>query len=387
MRIVHIVASAPYNDNWGYQDNLLPHFHCRLGHEVSVIVCNLKQEGGKIVETPCGRYFLDDGVEVIRLEKEKIIGRRVTQILSKLPVRRYLEELKPDMIFSHGLLSSTILTAIRYRKRCNPSCVLVQDTHLDYFNCYKTGSLTDKVLRIYYRLLNRYSQKYMSCIFGVTPWRMTYAEDYFRIRPERLKLLVMGGDDDQIRFSEQAAIRRKLREENRLADDDFVIVSGGKIDRKKHILELMQAVSELDEQKLHLLVFGDASSELDAEFQRLAEHDRIHAVGWVPAEQTYDYFLAADLAVFPGTHSVLWEQACACGIPCFFKDWEGMHHVDVGGNCLFLQEGTVEELKQKLMEVLDRRSVYCAMKQAAVQKGIDIFSYRRIAQRVIDEAK
>lgn len=258
---------------------------------------------------------------------------------------------------------------------------------MDYNNGISTVGFGGKLQRVYYRLLNHFSQRQMNCIFGVTPWRMTYAEDYFRIRPERLKLLVMGGDDDQIRFCEQAQIRKQIRMENGLSDDDFVIVSGGKIDRKKHILELMQAVCELDEPKLHLLVFGEARSELDAEFQHLAAHERIHAIGWIPAERTYDYFLASDLAVFPGSHSVLWEQACACGIPCLFRDWEGMHHVDVGGNCIFLGDGSKEELKRQIMTVYGQPSVYRAMKKAAAENGIETFSYRRIAQRAIEEAR
>lgn len=37
MRIVHICLQAPYNDYWGYQDNLLPKYHRKSGHDVTVI--------------------------------------------------------------------------------------------------------------------------------------------------------------------------------------------------------------------------------------------------------------------------------------------------------------------------------------------------------------
>ena len=49
MRILHIAPSAPYNDYWGYQDNLLPKYHRKLGHEVTVIVTNTMHKDGKIV--------------------------------------------------------------------------------------------------------------------------------------------------------------------------------------------------------------------------------------------------------------------------------------------------------------------------------------------------
>ena len=40
MKIVHIAPNAPYNDNWGYQDNLLPRYQKKLGHDVTVIITN-----------------------------------------------------------------------------------------------------------------------------------------------------------------------------------------------------------------------------------------------------------------------------------------------------------------------------------------------------------
>ena len=53
MKIVHIAPSAPYNDHWGYQDNLLPKYQKKLGHEVTMITTNLMHRDGKIVETEC----------------------------------------------------------------------------------------------------------------------------------------------------------------------------------------------------------------------------------------------------------------------------------------------------------------------------------------------
>ena len=99
----------------------------------------------------------------------------------------------------------------------------------------------------------------------------------------------------------------------------------------------------------------------------------------------YNYFLAADLAVFPGTHSVLWEQACACGIPAVFRDWEGMHHVDVGGNAIFLHEDSTEEIEQVLLDLYEHSEKIDKMRKIAQTKGIIEFSYREIARKSIFE--
>lgn len=52
MRIVHIAPNAPYNNYWGYQENLLPKYQKKLGHEVILIVSNTEHKNGKIVEIP-----------------------------------------------------------------------------------------------------------------------------------------------------------------------------------------------------------------------------------------------------------------------------------------------------------------------------------------------
>ena len=108
MKIVHIVPCAPYNDNWGYQDNLLPKFHKKIGHEVTTITTNTIHKDGKIVEINPNDYFLEDGVRVIRLKKKKYYSNFLTNINSKLPVYSYLKQIKPDFIFFHGLISTTI---------------------------------------------------------------------------------------------------------------------------------------------------------------------------------------------------------------------------------------------------------------------------------------
>ena len=38
MKILHIAPNAPYNRGWGYQENLLPKYQKKLGHDVTVIV-------------------------------------------------------------------------------------------------------------------------------------------------------------------------------------------------------------------------------------------------------------------------------------------------------------------------------------------------------------
>lgn len=89
------------------------------------------------------------------------------------------------------------------------------------------------------------------------------------------------------------------------------------------------------------------------------------------------------MGVFPGTHSVLWENACACGLPCFFRDNKGQHHVDMGGNCQFLQKDNAAEIEERLLEIIENKEMFSYMRKVAIEKGYATFSYMEIAKRAI----
>ena len=69
-----------------------------------------------------------------------------------------------------------------------------------------------------------------------------------------------------------------------------------------------------------------------------------------------------------------------------FRDWEGMHHVDVGGNALFLKENTVQEMETLLAELASSPEKIEKMKTIAKERAVAAFSYRAISQKAIFEA-
>ena len=382
MTIVNITPAAPYNDYWGYQDNLLPKYQKKLGHDVTVITTNLMHQDGGITEIAPNDYRLNDGERIIRLKYKQYPVSVLTKLFSKLEIYELLKSIRPDFIFYHGLISNTIFDVIRYIKKDNPQCVLVQDNHFDYnIGSHSTG-LKKLLGRGYFRFINRLANPYVSRVYGVTPWRKQYAEDYFRIPPEKTDVLIMGADDEKIDFANREQIRSDIRNQFGFTEDDFVIVTGGKIDRNKKTTLLMEACRNTDHVKL--LIFGNVKEDVKQEFDEiLSESENITYIGWIDADQVYNYFFASDLVFFPGQHSVLWEQACACKVPCVFEKWEGMEHVNNGGNSDFVSPVTVESLREKIRE-LKYTDKYAKMKQIAESDKTDIYLYSRIAEKSLE---
>ncbi len=382
MKIVHIAPNAPYNDNWGYQDNLLPKYHKKAGHDVTVFVSTLTHRDGRIVETEPADYVLPDGVRVVRLRKKEYAHRVLTNLNAKMEVYSYLKELQPDFVFYHSLSSATIYDVVRYKKEVNPACVIVRDNHLDYNNCMPLSGIKKILIRGFYRHTVRKTMPYVSRVYGVTPWRQQFAEDFFRVPHSKTDVLIMGADDEQMNLSEKPQIRAEVRRQYGISDDDFLVVTGGKIDTAKKIDLLMKACMETKDVKL--LVFGNVCDGVREEFENLlAASDRITYVGWVNASDVYRYFFAADLVFFPGGHSVMWEQACASKVPCVFQKWNGMEHLNNGGNSDFLYPVTVESIADKLRS-LRFTPAYYAMKQVADSGATDVYLYSHIAEKSLE---
>ena len=380
MRIVHIAPNAPYNDQWGYQENLLPKYQRRLGHEVSVITTNKHHVNGTIEETEESDYYIQDNVHIYRKKWKQYSHPILTGINAYIPVIDLLRDLQPDFIFFHGLVSRSILDAVKYKKEINKDCIIVQDNHMDYYNSRSSKDIKGKIIRAYYRKMTRKTIRYVSRVYGVTPWRKQFAEEYFGVPSNKTDVLIMGADDEEIDFCHKKDIRKKIREQFHISSSEYLIVTGGKIDESKKIHYLAEAVNSIP--GVRLVVFGEPMAEIKTKLEEI-KSDRIDLIGWVPSNKTYEYFMAADLVCFPGTHSVMWEQACACKVPCLFARWTGMEHVNNGGNSCFIDDISIEGIRKKI-ENLIFTDEYYRMKSIAESEKTNIYLYSAIAKKSLE---
>lgn len=380
MNIVHIAPNSVYNEGWSYQENLLTKYQVKLNNNVTLLVANQRFENGLVKKCDEYDYISPDGFRVVGIKYKNILGKRISDSCSLMNVYTLLEELEPDLIFFHGLISLTIFQASKYVRK-HPTCKLVCDNHLDYNIGYKPhDSFKDLLVVFFYRIVFKLNKKWIEKVYGVTPWRKKYAEEVFRVPSSMTDVLIMGADDDNIAFQERKSIRERIRTSLKIEKDSFLIVTGGKIDRNKGIHLLMQAVKSL--QGVKLVIFGLPLSSFEKEFNDAMNDNCIH-IGWLQSKDVYEYYMAADLIAFPGQHSVLWEQACATKVPCFFKFYEGMDHVNNGGNSLIASFNSSEELKE-IISGLVFTEAYYSMKKIAESDATDVYLYSNIAKKSIE---
>lgn len=381
--IVHIMVDGPYLNGYGYQENYLAAKHKELGYEVHIISCS---DGGEAPRT----YSDTNGVSVHVLADNPSPLRRIPGIVGwvdkTLGLYEMLDSLRPDFIFVHNICQHDVLKVIQYKRR-HPELRLFGDNHNDYYNTPVTGLRNRYVRHVIGRYIGTRFGAAAQKVWGVTPWRVTYLTDVYHVPADKAALLVMGGDERQIRWAERDRIRRDIRRQLDIPDNAFVVISGGKIDRAKNTHALVEAVRALNKhgRDIHLILFGKVEKDM-TEYFKAVKDGNIHWLGWITPRVTNDYYLAADLACFPGSHSTLWEQACACGLPGIFKDWDGGYsHVDIGGNCILLKDDTSDSVAQTIESLITHPKEYSKMKLVAETKCRTTFSYTQIAKQAIGQ--
>lgn len=384
MKILHLMLGCFYIDNYSYQENYLPKHHKLQGHDVEIVASlfTFDENGDGKWLPKADKYINEYGIPVTRLEFRK--GKLSPWLRNYVGVAEELNRFNPDLIFIHGVQFMDIAVVADYCKK-HPHVLVYADNHSDFSNSATNWISKNIQHKIIWRSCAQKINPYVKKFYGVLPARVDFLANMYGLPREKIELLVMGADDERVTAAADPAVRQRIRQQYGLAEDDFVIMTGGKIDAfKTQTLLLMEAVQKIDTPKAKLIVFGSVTPELKNKVAALADGKKVKYIGWIQAKDSYDYFAAADLVVFPGRHSVFWEQVAAQGIPMLCKKWDGTTHVDVGGNVRFLTQDSVEEIEGEIRRLLDNPVEYAAMKEVALREGMKVFSYHEIAKRSIE---
>ncbi len=383
MKIVHLCLGCFFPDGYSYQENMLPKYHKQMGHDVKVIasLATFDKDGKPAYAEKACVYNNEYGISVSRLDYKKPV-----KVYRKL--KRYvgtyeaLETAKPDILFIHGCQFMDMDIVVKYLKQHKNVKVYV-DNHADFSNSATNFISKNLLHKVLWKHSAHIIEPYTSKFYGVLPARVDFLKNVYKLPADKCELLVMGADDELVQAASDERIRHGIREKYNLAEDDFVVMTGGKIDAwKTQTLFLMEAVNQIRNDKVKLIVFGSVTPDLKQSVQTLCS-DRVQYIGWIDAKDSYNYFAAADLVVFPGRHSVFWEQVAAQGIPMICKYWQGTTHVDLGGNLILLKEDGAEEIRKHIENLVTSPEDYNKMKSVAVAKGRQMFSYKDIAKRAI----
>lgn len=384
MRITHLCLGCFFPDGYSYQENMLPKYHKKLGHDVSVVASlqTFDKNGNVSYMDKASEYRNEYDIPVQRLDYKAPLKvyRKLKRFIGTYEA---IERTNPDILFIHGCQFMDMDVVVKYLKK-HPNVTVYVDNHADFSNSATNWVSFTFLHKILWKHCAHIIYPYTKKFYGVLPARVDFLKNVYGLPADKVELLVMGADDEKVEAALKPEVRKEIREKYGITDDDFLIITGGKIDNfKKQILYLMEAVNKLQNEKVKLIVFGSVIPELKERVEALVS-PYTQYIGWVKSDQTDKYYAASDLVVFPGRHSVFWEQVAGLGKPMICKAWEGTKHVDLGGNVIFLEKDSVEEIYGILKKLIEDTEAYQRMKTHAIEEGMKVFSYSDIAKRSIE---
>lgn len=209
-------------------------------------------------------------------------------------------------------------------------------------------------------------------------------EEYLKACKVPVKAHVLRNAIDVEKFSKSVTDvqKRNIRKKLGLSEKDFVILYVGRIMKIKGVFELMQAVSDLEDEHIKLLIIGSANfgkwafSSYERKIKKLSQQnrDRIIFTGYVDNAEVYQYASVADVQCVPS----LWEEAAglvlleamAEGIPLIVtKSGGAIEYVDESTALIIDREDIVENLKRELCYMKEHPEKRKSMSEQAQKRG------------------
>lgn len=347
-KMVHVVYQ--FHPEMGYDSNLFARFaHPDL--EVIILTSdnldlwNLSASEVKQADLKVEEQF---GVEIIRLPSFKT-GKKKAGVFMK-GLNRKIEEINPEIVFYHGLESPTYAWSIfkQIGKR-----FITADTHT-LFSQFKDVTFLGGI--------------YLNIIFKpliVNRLKKINAPMYYTALENKKVLEWFGFEANQI-FDNEICTDVELFRKVDVKFKDFlpqtnfqgkVLLYTGKFDHFKQPEIILDAIKSIENEidfKLDLVFVGPKNEEYqNNHFNKTFENEliQIHLLGPARNHELYQYYSAADLAVFPKQNTLSALDAQACGLPVIMEsDETNQERLKMGGLCY--EPGNIQDLATKILQLL-----------------------------------
>lgn len=193
-------------------------------------------------------------------------------------------------------------------------------------------------------------------------------------------------------LDERNNIRKRIRENHNLGDNDIVVLYVGRLSKEKGPLELVSAMSDVPNAKLILVGGENFSSDIQTDYVKslyeAAEKcgGRVIFTGFQPAKVAREYMYAADIAVVPSicneaASSALLEFRVSM-LPTVASNMGGMKY-NAGDNVLWVEydDNYIKGLSSAINRLVDDKALREQLSQVA-REGLELrtreHSYMRL---------
>jgi glycosyltransferase involved in cell wall biosynthesis len=377
MTIAHVTQY--YLPDLGYQEVHLARAQAKAGHRVIVFT---SRERPNPSMSPVGREpatddGLDDGVQVVRMQARHFGNRLLLKGLS-----RKIEDVNPDWVIAHSLMTLTTLTVCRARSAGKYRGWLTIDDHTLCSN-RRTGMVGDLAYATYQKFVTPWILRTCQDFVAVTTETVGILKDQFGIPAKLIRLVPLGADANLFRFDK--AGRNAIRARLGWPQDALVVAYAGKLLPERRVLQLVDAMQPLAaaDASIRLLIVGSGPENYVDELNRRLQSSGGDWARLVPAvlnKELPSLLSAADIGVWPGTESIIHLEAMSCGLPIIIRDLASLRDRVEGGAGL-LTTGEPDDIRAKLVALLTNAALRNGIRRRARLKVETQLSWNRLAER------
>ena len=394
LKIVHIEDF--FHPDAGYQLNILPKYMKLAGHDVTIVTSELDKMPSYLTDffqneniKAKDEYFTKEyGIEVVR---KPIFTYYSGRSIYKPGIFKYIDQLKPDVLFIHGEDTYFGIRAIIRLKKFRYAIIF--DDHMtdiaskNKFACF---------FRFFYRVfITPRIAKYKLIVIRTMDDNFIFQR--YNIPKEQGPLVEFGSD--LLKFHPDNNIKIEIRAELGFTMDDLVFLYAGKLDESKGGQFLADAIKNRVKARrtINFLVIGNFSGAYGQKVKETLEAsmNRVVMLPTQPYSRLDRYLKCADIAVFPKQCSLTFYDAQACGLPVILEDNSINKKRLEYNNGLLFKSGDKEDFIRKI-EILANmdEDALQHMKFASEHYIASHYNYKdvadnyiRIIQNVYDEYK
>ena len=388
MKIVFVFNG--FTENTGYTSNCLPKAMAQLGHEVHVIAPNVQVYFNHPQYKETYQEFYGD--PIIEIGEKELNGFR----LHRLPYKTYntevymkglyrkIKQLKPEVV--HVFQLDAIMTHQLTWYKFIMGYKLFTANHVlkSVFPLADNWSNLNVFKKLAWNLKHYIPGRFISLntkkTYCQTPDAKEIAIDFFGVRKSICVVDPLGVDTDL--FYPQDLIQK---EQNKkvygFQKDDFICLYTGRFTAGKNPLILAKAIGQLRKEgyEIRALFIGNGEQE-----EEIKKCEGCTIGPFVNFQNLPSIYNSATIAVWPQQDSMSMLDALACGIPIIVSNkLSATERIDGCGSTYL--EGSVEDLKKKILEMYQNDAERKAMAACGAQKIKMNYCWQQIAkQRTLD---
>jgi glycosyltransferase involved in cell wall biosynthesis len=379
MRILHLMLSCFYIDNYNYQENILPRINKKEGHEVKIIASTETFINGKLGYLKSSNYYNNDKIQVVRLNYKKTLPHFLMKKIREYNgLYKEIDKYKPDIILSHGLAFKDIRTVVKYKKN-NIKVKIYLDSHEESQNS-ALNWFSDSILHKYlYRKYLRNTFIYIEKIFYLSPNCKQFIIEKYKVPENKLEYWPLGGEI--INYSDKNRYKEEILKQLNISNDKIIFAHSGKFDKYKRTEELLHAFSYVRNEKFIMIIAG-VFLENSKEIMKMIENDkRIIFVGWKEGDELIKILCSTDIYCQPGSVSATLQNSMCCGCAVMVYPHEGYKVYLNKETCFFVE--TEEDMKSIFERISSNFTIINTIKKKSYKIACEILDYEKIARKYV----